>query len=190
MQIVQPDIGVVVISSVTEGIIIGIEVGSVAVAPGNRLVSPSVVGVINHQISHGVVYGDNIPLQILLKVEGIESILGVCRIPILHPDGGTTFVVEVDQKIVAPSLGDNAATFQCVDMIHAVHGLSRAEAVGVVGEKACPFRAFPAAEAAGYLITTLSFFNHSCSADSICQLFFVKQHENQINNHNDADAFN
>lgn len=59
-------------------------------------------------------------------------IIGVCRIPILHPDGCTTFVVEVDQKIVAPSLGDNAAAFQCVDMIPAVHGLSRAEAVGGV----------------------------------------------------------
>ena len=130
MQIVKTGLGVVVVASVAEGIIAGIEVGSVAVAPGNRLVSPSVVGVINHQISHGVVYGDNIPLQILLKVEGIESVLGVCRVPILHPDGCTTFVVEVDQKIVAPSLGDNAATFQCVDMIHAVHGFTCAEAVG------------------------------------------------------------
>ena len=149
LQIVKTGLGVVVVASVAEGIIAGIEVGSVAVAPGNRLVSPSVVGVINHRISHGVVYGDNIPLQILLKVEGIESILGVCRVPILHPDGCTTFVVEVDQKIVAPSLADDLGAVQSVDVVGPVHDLVGADAVGVVGEQACPLGVSPAAKAAG-----------------------------------------
>ena len=45
MQIVQPGLGVIVIPTVTEGIIIGVEVGAVAVVPGNRLVSPCVVGI-------------------------------------------------------------------------------------------------------------------------------------------------
>ena len=45
LQIVQPGLGVVVVASVAEGIIIGVEVGSVAVVPCGGMVAPCVVGI-------------------------------------------------------------------------------------------------------------------------------------------------
>ena len=48
--------------------------------------------------------------------------------------GRTTFVVQVDQEVTVPFLADDLGAVQGVDMIHAVHDLVGADAVGVVLE--------------------------------------------------------
>ena len=76
-------------------------------------------------------------------------IIGVCRIPILHTDGGTRLVVQIDDQVIAPRFADNLRAVKGVRMQCAADSLTCAVAGGVVGEQACPLGASPAAEAAG-----------------------------------------
>ena len=55
------------------------------------MITPSVVDVGQYLGAACVIDRDDITLQILLEIEGVEGIGGVACGPVLHPDGGTAF---------------------------------------------------------------------------------------------------
>ena len=102
--------------------------------PRNGMITPSVVGVGEDLGSTCVIDRDDITLQILLKIEGVKGVNGVRGIPVLHSDGGTRFVIQIDQQVTTPSLADDLGSIQSVAMVSPVDGLVSADSVGVVGK--------------------------------------------------------
>ena len=98
------------------------------------MVAPGVIGVGQNLGSAGIIYSDDIPLQILLEVEGIEGVCCIAGGSVLHPDGRATFVIQVDQQITAPSFTNDLGAVQSVDMLNAIHRLAGTDSVGVVEE--------------------------------------------------------
>ena len=86
LQIVQPRIGIVVVSPVPEGIKRADNLllnRCRARLGGNRAVAPCVIGVRAYLGSALRVDGDDVPLQVFLEVVGIEIILFIGFVPIL-----------------------------------------------------------------------------------------------------------
>ena len=54
----------------------------------------------------------------------------------MHTDGLAAFIIEIDQKIIAPRLADDLRAVQGVNVVDTVYDLVRANAVGVVSS--CP----------------------------------------------------
>lgn len=71
------------------------------------MIPPSVIGVFQYLSATLGVNGNNIALQILLEIEGIKDVGGVTARSVLHTDGRSRFIVQVDQKIIAPCLADD-----------------------------------------------------------------------------------
>ena len=96
LQIVQPGLGVIVIPTIPEGIKRAdnpllnrcrVRLG------GNRAVAPCVIGIRAYLGSALRVDGDNVPLQILLEVVGVEYIFGITLVSVLQPDGSVVLVI-------------------------------------------------------------------------------------------------
>ena len=134
LQIIQPRFGIVVVPAVTEGVIDGIHIDAIAIVPCGCRIAPSIVIVGQNFRAVCIIKSNNIPLEIFLKVEGGKAVGGGTGVPILHSDGRTTFVIQVDQQITVPCLADDLGSVQGVDMLNAIHRLARADAVGVVEE--------------------------------------------------------
>ena len=84
--------------------------------------------------------GDDVPLQILLEVVGVEYIFGITLVSVLQPDGSAVLIIEVYQEVVRglrattalrrPCLGDDLGAVQrvvvdrtavCLDGSDAIH---------------------------------------------------------------------
>ena len=106
MQIVQPRVRIVVIPPISERI-------ERADNPllnrcrarlgGNRAVAPCVIGVRAYLGSVFRVDGDDVPLQVLLEVVGVEYIFGITLASVLQPDGSAVLIIEVYQEVVGVS---------------------------------------------------------------------------------------
>ena len=102
LQIVQPGVGVVVIPPIPERI-------KRADNPllnrcrarlgGNRAVAPCVIGVRAYLGSVFRVDGDDVPLQVLLEVVGVEYIFGITLVSVLQSNGSTAFVIEIHKEV-------------------------------------------------------------------------------------------
>ena len=60
---------------------------------GNRAVAPCVIGVRAYLGSVFRVDGDDVPLQVLLEVVGVEYIFGITLASVLQPDGSVVLVI-------------------------------------------------------------------------------------------------
>ena len=143
LQIVQPRVRIVVIPPIPERI-------ERADNPllnrcrarlgGNRAVAPCVIGVRAYLGSVFRVDGDDVPLQVLLEVVGVEYIFGITLVSVLQPDGSAVLIIEVYQEVVRglrattalrrPCLGDDLGAVQrvvvdrtavCLDGSDAIH---------------------------------------------------------------------
>ena len=56
--------------------------------------------------------GDNVPLQVLLKVVGVEYIFGITLVSVLQSNGSTAFVIEIHKEVGSELLGCNAEAVQ------------------------------------------------------------------------------
>ena len=137
LQVVQPRLGIVVIPAVAEGVIqpnyVFFQRGAFR-NNGYSTVTPSVVSIGTDLLAACVVYRDNIPLEILLEIEGIEDISGVALGSVLQADGRAGFDVQVDQQEIAPRLADDLCTVQGINVVGTVYDLVGADAVGVIPE--------------------------------------------------------
>ena len=134
LQVIPPGLGIVVIPAVAEGVVLGNHIGADAVMPSCGMITPSVVRVRQYFYAVLIINRNNIPLQILLKEEGEERIGGIRTVSILHADGGTVFVVQVNQEVVSPNFADDLRTIQGVNVLYSVNDLACANSVGVVEE--------------------------------------------------------
>ena len=107
LQIVQPRVRIVVIPPISERI-------ERADNPllnrcrarlgGNRAVAPRIVCVRAYLGSALRVDGDDVPLQVLLEVVGVEYIFGITLVSVLQPDGSAVLIIEVYQEVVGVSV--------------------------------------------------------------------------------------
>ena len=107
---------------------------------GNRAVAPCVIGVRAYLGSVFRVDGDDVPLQVLLEVVGVEYIFGITLVSVLQPDGSAVLIIEVYKEVVRglrattalrrPYLGDDLGAVQrvvvdrtaiCLDGSGAIH---------------------------------------------------------------------
>ena len=103
--------------------------------PCSRVIAPGIVRIRQHLYAACVVDSDNITLQVLLEVEGIEGVGGIRGRSVLHADGGSRFVIQVDNQITAPRLTDDLGAVQRVNMFIAIDDLFVcSNTVGVVLE--------------------------------------------------------
>ena len=100
------------------------------------MVAPSVIGVRQRLLAVLVIDRDDIALEILLKIEGVKLVGVVAARPILHPNGGAAFVVQVDQEFVAPGFADDLSAVQEIGMLDTVYGFGGADSVGIAAS--CP----------------------------------------------------
>ena len=143
MQIVQPGLGIVVIPPIPERIERAdnpLLTRCRARLGGNRAVAPCVIGVRAYLGSVFRVDGDDVPLQVLLEVVGVEYIFGITLVSVLQPDGSAVLIIEVYQEVVRglrattalrrPCLGDDLGAVQrvvvdrtavCLDGSDAIH---------------------------------------------------------------------
>ena len=107
LQIVQPGLGVVVIPPISERIERAdnpLLTRCRARLGGNRAVAPRIVCVRAYLGSVFRVDGDDVPLQILLEVVGVEYIFGITLASVLQPDGSAVLIIEVYQEVVGVSV--------------------------------------------------------------------------------------
>ena len=137
LQVVQPRLGIVIIPAVTEGVIRPNDVlfqrGS-SRNNGYGAGAPGIVGIGTDLLAACVVNSNNVALEILLKVEGVEHVGGVGFGSVLHPDGRSAFVIEIDQQVITPRFADDLCAVQGVNVVSPVHDLVGTDAVGVVFE--------------------------------------------------------
>ena len=76
------------------------------------MVTPSVVGVGQNLNAVRVVDCNDITLQVLIEVEGIEGVGGIRGRSVLHADGRARFVIQVDQEVTVPLLADDLGAVQ------------------------------------------------------------------------------
>ena len=150
LQIVQPRVRIVVIPPIPERI-------ERADNPllnrcrarlgGNRAVAPCVIGIRAYLGSVFRVDGDNVPLQVLLEVVGVEYIFGITLVSVLQPDGSAVLIIEVYKEVVRglrattvlrrPCLGDDLGAVQRVVVRRTSICLTGSDALIVIG-KAIP----------------------------------------------------
>ena len=133
MQIIESGFAIEIVTSVTERII-GSSRRSTAVGIGYGSIAPSVVGIRNQLSSGLVVYRNDIALQILLKPISVEYILGIRRISVLHTDGSSFSIVEVENKMIAPLFSHDQRVAEVVDMLNGSYRLTCADTLVVVFE--------------------------------------------------------
>ena len=147
MQIVQPRVRIVVIPPISERI-------ERADNPllnrcrarlgGNRAVAPCVIGIGAYLGSALRVDGDDVPLQVLLEVVGVEYIFGITLASVLQPDGSAVLIIEVCKEVVRglrattalrrPCLGDDLGAVQRVVVDRTAVCLDGSDAIGVIRE--------------------------------------------------------
>ena len=97
IQVIQPKLGIIVISSVSEGIIICTCVCA-AVGISRGMITPSIIGVAYKLCSAFVVNRYNITLQILFEIEGVENVFCTAGCTVLHADGRAGFIAHFPQS--------------------------------------------------------------------------------------------
>ena len=115
IQVIQPKLGIIVISSVSEGIIICTCVCA-AVGISRGMITPSIIGVAYKLCSACIVNAYNITLQILFEIEGVENVFCIAACAILHSNRRARFIVQIRNKMIAPLFADNTATVEGVFM--------------------------------------------------------------------------
>ena len=147
MQIVQPGLGVIVIPTIPEGIKRadnpllrrggpgGIRIGEVA---------PGIIGVGTDFCPVLGVDGDDVPLQVLLEVVGVQCIRSIGLVPVLQPDRSAVLIIEVYKEVVRglrattalrrPCLGDDLGAVQRVVVDRTAVCLDGSDALGVIRE--------------------------------------------------------
>ena len=111
---------------------------------GNRTVAPCVIGIRAYLGSALRVDGDDVPLEVLLKVVGIKRIRSIGLVSVLHPDGRAVLIVQVDQQVVEGlrpaavpgvlGLTDDLRAVQRVPVHRRAVGLFRPDALVIVLE--------------------------------------------------------
>ena len=115
LQIVQPRVRIVVIPPISERIERAdnpLLTRCRARLGGNRAVAPRIVCVRAYLGSVFRVDGDNVPLQVLLEVVGVEYIFGITLASVLQSNGSTAFVIEIHKEVGSELLGCNAEAVQ------------------------------------------------------------------------------
>ena len=132
LQIIEPRLGVVIIPSVAEGIIIRARMVALVVV-GLRTVSPGIICVRDELTARRVIDADDVALQVLLEPIGVKRARAVLRRAVEHSDRATLGVVEEEEQMIAPALADDLRAVQRVGVCRSVYDLPCADAVGVVG---------------------------------------------------------
>ena len=136
LEIIESGIGIVIIPSIAERIERCITIVAGIIADGLRYISPSVICIRYNPGSALVVNRDDVPLQVLLKPEGIEHPFRHTRRAELHANRRTVvIVIEIGQPIrftvsKPNNLSDNSATVQQIFMGGTVRNLARTD-VGI-----------------------------------------------------------
>ena len=137
MQIVQPGLGVVVIPPISERIERAdnpLLNRCRARLSGNRAVAPCVIGIGAYLGSVFRVDGDDVPLQVLLEVVGVEYIFGITLVSVLQPDGSAVLVVQVYKTVYAELLRHDLAPVQQVAVLLTANRLGGQDPVCIVGK--------------------------------------------------------
>ena len=64
-------------------------------------VAPCVIDIASYLRAVFIVYGNDISLEILLKVEGIEILVGICNIAVLNTHWRTVFVIQIYKQSIS-----------------------------------------------------------------------------------------
>jgi len=99
VQVVEPRLRIVVIPSVTEGIIPCCRRGA-TVGVSNGLFTPRIVGIGNQERAALIVNRDNIALQVFAVQITVKPIFNIPTVPILHADGRARSVVDIENQMV------------------------------------------------------------------------------------------
>ena len=135
LQVVHFQLGIVVISAVTVKIEIGrIRSRTTVVISGDK-VTPSIVCIRNQLCTIFIVDSNNIALQILLEPADIILPVEIAVVMILHTNGCSIGIVDIQHKMLAPLLGYDLVAVEDIPVCLTVDHLTGADAFIVVGEE-------------------------------------------------------
>ena len=137
LQIVQPCFGIVVVTTIAERIEVGNMGGRAAVVVSSSKVTPGVIGIGDQLIAILVIYGHNVTLQILLEPVDIILPVEMAVVMILHTNGCSIGIVDIQHKMLAPLLGHDLIAVEDIPVCLTVDRLAGADALIVVGEGQC-----------------------------------------------------
>lgn len=133
VQIVEHRLGIVVVTSIPERII-GSNCRSTTVVVFYGTIAPRIVGVGDQLSVTRVIYSNDVTLQIFLKPVGIEHSFGIGRSPVLHTNGRTLSIIEVQKDIVAPLFCNDLRPIEAVGVYNTVDCLTGSDSFVVVFE--------------------------------------------------------
>ena len=130
LQIIHPNLGIIIIPTVSEGIhiaevcgIVG-NVQAIFVFNGNNP-APGVVGISCNRQAVGIFDFDDVTLQVLVEI--------VCRVIVDDTANAVLVVVQRNQRAVTTGFLQDLGSVELVGVQYAVNRLACADAVGVVG---------------------------------------------------------
>ena len=131
----QTSLGIVVIATIAEGIEICIVGSRTTVVVSSSKVAPGVIGVGNELGTIFIVDSNNIALQILLEPADIILPVEIAVVMILHTNGCSIGIVDIQHKMLAPLLGYDLVAVEDIPVCLTVDHLTGADAFIVVGEE-------------------------------------------------------
>ena len=131
MQIIQRNLGIVVVTTISEGVDgCDIAFGTILDDGTN---APGIVGVAGY--SFGILIHDlnDITLEILVEVERRIIVKDTTDRLLVVVQRNQGILVGLCRLIVVPALTQNLGAVQGIHMLNAIHGLAGTDAVGIVG---------------------------------------------------------
>ena len=124
IEVVEPGFGIVVVSTVAEGV--GLTEGVCHVAGHRQQVSPAIIGVVYHHVQVVIEQTQHIALGVVEVV--------IYRAVVFHRFAGTVAVVVESQDIISGFLGDNVTAVQEIFGGDTADCFRRADAAVVIFE--------------------------------------------------------
>jgi len=130
LEVIHPNLGIIIIPTVSEGIhiaevcgIVG-NVQAIFVFNGNNP-APGVVGISCNQDTVGILDSDDVTLQVLMEI--------ICRVVVDDTANRVLVVIQRNQGTVAPGFLQDLGTVELVGVQYTVNRLACSDAVSIIG---------------------------------------------------------
>ena len=96
-------------------------------------IAPRIVGVGDKLSASRIIYRNDIALQVLFEPIGIEYTFGIGGLPVLHTNGRTLSIIEVQQEIVAPLFPNDLGIVDVIGMYNPVDSFACSQSICIIG---------------------------------------------------------
>ena len=100
----------------------------------NSEVAPCIIGICSDSYTTVIIDGNNIALQVLFKPICVKLAFSIRSVSILHTNGTSISIVEIQNKIIAPLFSHDQRVTEMVDVLNTVNSFAGSDSFVVVFE--------------------------------------------------------